>query len=169
VAEAKQETAAAQSRALEEARAESERIVRQGVDARDALRRDMDREINGRALERACELIQEALPRTQRQDLQQRWFDELFRNGGTDQLKQLSGEGDVSEVKVVSAMPLTKEQQSVLKTQLKHRLGRDVEVTEEVNERLVAGLTLTVGSVVLDGSLASKVQDAMRKANNAAN
>ena len=54
-------------------------------------------------------------------------------------------------------------------TTLKERLGRDVTVTERIDDRLVAGLTMTIGSLVFDGSLASRVQEAMRKMTDAAN
>ena len=169
LAEAKQEAASAQSKTLEEARLESERVVRQGVETRDALRRDIEREVDARALERACELIQRALPRSLREDLQKRWFDELFRDGLAKQFERLKTEEAANEVKVVSALPLTKEQQSLLRAQLKERLGRDVTVTEQTDDRLVAGLTMTIGSLVFDGSLASKIQDAMRKVKDASN
>ena len=167
IAEAKQEAASSQSKTLEEARVESERIVRQGVEARDALRRDMEREINTRALERAGELIQGALPLNLREDLQKRWFEELFRDGLAKQFERLKTEEAANEVTVVSALPLTKDQQAFLRAQLKERLGRDVTVTERTDDRLVAGLTMTIGSLVFDGSLASRIQEAMRKARDA--
>ena len=44
------------------------------------------------------------------------------------------------------------------------RLGRDVAVTEAVDETLVAGMTVTVGSLVFDGSLAAKVRKAIQRA-----
>ena len=69
---------------------------------------------------------------------------------------------------MVSALPLTKEQSAMLRARLKERLGREAAVTEETDDRLVAGLVLTVGSLVFDGSLASRIQDAMRKAKDAA-
>ena len=167
VTEAKQEAAALQGKTLENARQESERIVRQGMETRDALRRDIEREINAKALERACELIQRALPLSMREELQKRWCNDLFHDGMAKQLERLNGES-VSEVKVVSALPLTKEQSAMLRAKLKERLGKDPALTEETDDRLVAGLVLTVGSLVFDGSLATRLQDAMRKANNAA-
>lgn len=168
IAEAKQAAASSQAKTLEEARLESERIVRQGIETRDALRRDIEREIDTRALERACELIQRSLPRSLREDLQKRWFEELFRDGLAKQFERLKTEEAANEVKVVSALPLTKEQQTFLRTQLKERLGREVTVTEQTDDRLVAGLTMTIGSLVFDGSLASRIQEAMRKVKDAA-
>lgn len=167
ILEAKREATALQAKTLEEARQESERIVRQAVETRDVLRRDIEREINAKALERACELIQRALPLSLREELQKRWFEELFRDGLAKQFERLKAE-DAHEVKVVSALPLSKEQSAILRAKLKEQLGREASVTEDTDERLVAGLVLTVGSLVFDGSLASRIQDAMRKAKDAA-
>jgi F0F1-type ATP synthase membrane subunit b/b' len=168
VVEAKQEASNLKAKALADAREESERIVHQGVETRDALRRDIEREINAKALERANDLIQRALPLSLREELQTHWFDELFRDGLAKQFERLGGE-HVSEVKVVSALPLTKEQSAMLRAKLKERLGKEATVIEETDDRLVAGVVVTVGSLVFDGSLATKVQDAMRKAHDAAN
>ena len=169
IAEAKQEATASQAKTMEEARLESERVVRQGIETRDALRRDIEREIDARALERACELIQQTLPMNLREELQKRSFDDLFRDGLAKQFEWLKTEEAAHEVKVVSELPLTKEQQATLRSQLKARLGREVTVTEQTDGRLVAGLMITIGSLVFDGSLASKIQEAMRKANDATN
>ena len=167
VAGAKQEAGALQAKTLEDARQESERIVQQAVETRDALRRDIEREINAKALERANDLIQRALPLSLREELQKRWFEDLFRDGLAKQFERLNGES-ASEVKVVSALPLTKEQSATLRAKLKERLGKDATITEETDDRLVAGLVLTVGSLVFDGSLATRIQDAMRRAKDAA-
>ena len=169
IAEAKQEAVSSQAKTMEEARAESERVVRQGIETRDALRRDIEREIDARVLERACELIQRALPASLREELHKRSFDDLFRDGLAKQFERLKTEEAANEVTVVSALPLTKEQQSLLRAQLKQRLGRDVTVTEQTDDRLVAGLTMTIGSLVFDGSLASRIQEAMRKVKDASN
>jgi F-type H+-transporting ATPase subunit delta len=68
---------------------------------------------------------------------------------------------------VVSAFPLSAAQRQALTRWLSERIGRDITLSEQVDERLVAGLTITLGSLVLDGSLASKVRQAARRAHHA--
>ena len=65
---------------------------------------------------------------------------------------------------MVSACPLNAHQRETLTRRLQEKLGRDIVVHEETDERLVVGLVITLGSLVLDGSLASKVQHAARQA-----
>ena len=165
--EAKEEAESTKTKLLDEARRESERVVQLGLETRDSLRKELERGMEKRAVEHACRLIEEALPPDFRQDLQGRWLEDLFRNG-LAQLEQLKQGGEVHEVRVVSALPLTKEQRDVLRTRLKDRLGREVTVQEAVDEHLVVGLMISVGSLVFDGSLASKIRTSVRHAHDAA-
>jgi F-type H+-transporting ATPase subunit delta len=72
-------------------------------------------------------------------------------------------DGELREAKVVSAFPLSEAQRRLLQDRLKKKAGHEITLTEEADERLIAGLVLTLGSVVLDGSLASKVRGAARR------
>ncbi len=165
-AQARQEAELGKTKTLEEARAESERIVQQGMESREALRKDLDQHISQRALERACELVQHVFPGEIRRELQAQWMDDLISNGFS-QLDALPAEEHVEEAAVVSAFPLTGEQQRALQARLKEKLGRTVKVTYGTDERLVAGLTITLGNLVVDGSLATRLQRAARNAQRA--
>ena len=167
VSEAHQEAEASKAKRLEEARLESEHIVQQGIESRDALRKELERDMEKRSVERACQLVEDALPADLRREIQGRWLDELLRNGSA-QFDRLKTEGAAQEVRIVSAVPLTKEQRETLHARLKERLSKSLTVTENVDERLVAGLMITVGSLVLDGSLAAKIRKAVRHASEAA-
>jgi F0F1-type ATP synthase membrane subunit b/b' len=166
VSEANRDAESAKTRTLEAARAESERIVQQGLESRDALRRDMEQQVERRAIERACELIQATLPGQMRQDMQAQWMDDLIGDG-LGQLAGLAAQEDVTEARVASAFPLTAAQQRALQAKLKEKLGRDLKVAYVTEERLVAGLTITLGSLVVDGSLATRLKRAVRDAQHA--
>ncbi|MBI4342749.1 MAG: F0F1 ATP synthase subunit delta [Candidatus Omnitrophica bacterium] len=164
--EARQEAESLRSRRLEEARQESERIVQQGMESRDALRKELERQMEVRAIQRACELIHEALPEPFRREIQKQWLDELFRDG-LAQLDRLKGEEEVPAVKVVSAFPLEAAQRQALKARVKAAFAHELPMAEEVDPKLVAGLVITIGSLVFDGSLASRIQQIVRKAHPA--
>ncbi len=163
IVQARQEAESSKTKLLEEAHQESERVVRQGMETRDALRQELELAMEARAIERACELIQVALPAPIREGIQSRWIDELLQNGLT-QLDRLRSDDQVQDGRVVSAFPLTAAQREALRKRLREQLGRSIELAEETDEHLVAGLTITLGSVVFDGSLASKVRQAARQA-----
>ena len=58
---------------------------------------------------------------------------------------------------VTSAHPLTDDQVSALKTNLKDRLGRDVAVDLSVDPAILGGLVVKVGSQMIDGSIRTKL------------
>jgi F-type H+-transporting ATPase subunit delta len=160
---ARQEASATRAKSLEDARLESERIVQQALETRDALRKEIEQTMEARAIERACELLQAALPEPLRREIQSRWLEELMRNGAA-QLDRLKTDEPVTEARIACAFPLTTEQRSALRDKLQMTLGQAIAVSEETDHRLVAGLTITVGSRILDASLASRLQQAARRA-----
>lgn len=64
--------------------------------------------------------------------------------------------GEVSAL-VTSAEALSKAQTSGLKARLKDLLGREVAVETRVDERLLGGLKVQIGSKVIDGTLKTKL------------
>lgn len=62
------------------------------------------------------------------------------------------------DVRVVSAYPLETDQQTLLATALKQRLGREIAITTEADPTLLAGVRIYAGDLVIDGSLKSRLQ-----------
>ena len=58
---------------------------------------------------------------------------------------------------VVSAKPLTKEQSTKLAATLKAAMGKDVTLNASVDESLIGGLVVKVGSKMIDTSIRSKL------------
>ena len=81
LARARQEAESTKSRTVEEARAESDRIIHMAMSSRDALRKEIEQEMERRTIERACEMIRQSLPLGFRQQIQTLWIEELFHNG----------------------------------------------------------------------------------------
>jgi len=66
--------------------------------------------------------------------------------------------GEVN-AEVVSAHALTKTQLTALKKQLKSAIGRDVTIDASVDEALLGGLRVKVGSRMVDSSLKTKLDN----------
>lgn len=61
------------------------------------------------------------------------------------------------DAEVTSAMPLSGEQETVLKESLKKKLGSDVSLTSKVDESLIGGVIIRAGDMVIDGSIKSQL------------
>ena len=163
---AKQEAESSKGRLVEEARVESERIIQQALESREGLSKELEQGMETRAIARACELIQQILPGELREGMQSHWLDELIQDG-LSHLERVTTQEPIEEAAVVSAFPLNAEQRRMLQEQLKKKFGREIPLKEAADPRLVAGLIITLGSLVFDGSLASKLQQAARHAQHA--
>jgi F-type H+-transporting ATPase subunit delta len=64
--------------------------------------------------------------------------------------------GEVT-AEVVSAAPLTKEQTASLIATLKKRVGKDVKLKATVDESLIGGLVVKLGSMMIDTSIRAKL------------
>ena len=71
-------------------------------------------------------------------------------------LKQ-EAEGKI-EVQVRSAQELSAEQVEQIASQMAKRLGKQVSLTTETDESLIAGAVITAGDLVIDGSASGRIQ-----------
>lgn len=166
LSQARQEAESVRARTLGDARQESERIMQQALESREGVRREIEQAFEARTIERACHLIRSGLPEPLRRELHVRWFEELLHGGFGHAQGASEGEA-LSEIRVASAFPLTAEQRRVLQERLAKAFGPDVAIAEELDERLVAGVRITAGSRVLDGSLSLRIQQAAHAAHEA--
>jgi F0F1-type ATP synthase delta subunit len=146
-----------------QARAKGDEIMKQAEKSRQTLLEEMDKRITIGAIDKAAELIQNTLPQKLRQDAHAQWVADIMEDG-LGQLKSARLEQGVKEIKVVSAFPLGDDLCKALSRKLKSALGADLPVKEEVDPRMVAGIVIHIGSLVLDGSLKNKIQEKTRDA-----
>ena len=145
-------------RIINEAQQKGEEIVKQADRTRQALIAEINQKIDEGALERAAELVHQALPEHIREAIHHRWLEELI-SSSLEQLDRLHIPEGVLEVRVVSAFSLTSKQREALKAKIKEKLGRQLEIKEEVNPDIIAGLVVNIGSLVLEGSLRFKIKE----------
>lgn len=72
-----------------------------------------------------------------------------------DVLKR-DAEGKI-EVKVRSAQELTDKEQEKIAKSMARRLGKEVSITTEIDETLIAGAIVTAGDLVIDGSASGRM------------
>jgi F-type H+-transporting ATPase subunit delta len=90
----------------------------------------------------------------------------LVRNGRLSVLPEIAKlyEGLKNEsqgtldVQVISAYEMTKDQEDKLAAALKKRLDRDIRVTSEIDSKLIGGVLIRAGDLVIDGSVQGRLQ-----------
>lgn len=121
----------------------------------------MEERIAKGAVEKACELIQNTLPEKFKQDVHSQWTEELIADS-LDELRHLHIPEDANEAMITSAFPLNNEQRKNLSKKLKQLLNRDVEIKEKTDPKVIAGIVVSIGDLVLDGSLRNKIKEQAR-------
>jgi ATP synthase F1 delta subunit len=152
---------AERDRILQQTHTKSEELIQKAERSRQLLLDEINERIAKEAVNKACELIHDSLPEKLRLDIHQNWIADLME-GGFEQFERLKVPKDLKEVKIISAFPLSAEQRKNLTRKLKDVLKRDIVLQEEVDPKMVAGFVVTIGSLVLDGSLRNKVQERAR-------
>ena len=66
---------------------------------------------------------------------------------------------NIVDVTVTSAQPISKKQQDTISKALRERLGRDVNLATQIDESLIGGLIVKVGSRMIDTSIRSKLSN----------
>lgn len=146
---------------LNHARNQSDEIIQQAENSRRLLISELEERISKETINKACELIQHTLPEQFKKDVHLHWTEELIEDS-FNQLDKLQIPEDINEVKITSAFPLSDEQRKRLSKRLKQLLSRDVKYNEETDSKIVAGLIVSIGSLVLDGSLKNRIQEQAR-------
>ncbi len=152
------EADAEKEKILREARSQGEEIMKQADRSRQRLISELEERISKGAIDKACELIQDTLPEQFKRDVHSQWTEDLIK-GGLDQLRHLQIPEDINEAKITSAFPLNDAQRKNLSKQLNQLLGKDIKLKEEGDPKLVAGVVVTMGNLVLDGSLKNRIQE----------
>ncbi len=157
------DTESQRDKILNQARIQSDTIIQQADKSRQALIFELGARIEKEAINKACELMQTTLPQTLKQDVHQYWVKELLENG-FNQLRHLQLPEDVDQIKIASAFALTQEQRKDLSKKIKEVFGCEMVIKEEIEPRVVAGLIISIGSLVLDGSLKNKIEEQTKSA-----
>ena len=144
---------------LKDARIQGEATIQQADKSRGLLISELEERIARQAIDKACELIQKALPEQFKQSVHSQWIEELIENGfNQDQLEALPIQEKIQEVKIASAFPLDDGQRKNLSRKIKELLKHDITLKEEVDSKIVAGIIVSIGSLVLDGSFKNKIE-----------
>ena len=141
---------------LKEAREQGETIVKQADKSCEQIISELDQRIAKEAIKKASELIQNALPEELKLTAHSQWVKDLIETGfeKVGEVKVVEG---LKEIRVLSAFPLSESDRARLSKKVNMLLGKNMVLKVEVDPKIVAGIVVEIGSLVLDGSLRNKI------------
>ena len=163
LADARQEVAQARDGMLSEARAEAQRIVAGAKEAVGLERQQMlggvRDQVSALSIAVANKVIGGALDEKRQRHL----IDEFFSGVSAgrvlvvDEADMAWAEAVAAPVIVVSALPLSAEEQATVSKELAAQLGGEPELEFAVDPALLGGLRLKIGDRIIDGSVAGRL------------
>lgn len=146
------------SKVLDAAQIRVDEMIQQAEKARQSLLSEIEQRIEEKALKRAIELLRQALPEALRQEIHNRWINDLI-SSSLEQLDRLRVDENVDQARVVSAFSLEPGQVEALKLKIREKLGRELGLKEDLEPDIISGVIVHIGSLVFDGSLKTKIQE----------
>jgi len=143
---------------IEEAHRQSDELIERAHKTCDAIKQELEENIKKQAIDFAEILACRAIPENLKNDMHIIWLDSLIANG-IEGLDRLTIPRELHELQLHTAFALTDEQRTQLKSKLEEILERELEIKEEVNPELVAGVIIKMGNLEFNGSFSVSVKD----------
>lgn len=144
-----------------EAEAEAAHIRAEAVEAAQAERERILRELRGQVAVLAIAAAQKLIGATLDEQRQRQLLDAFFsgiEGGKVTVLNELE-DAVADSAEVISALPLTGEEQETIKKNLSAKIGKEVPVTFKVDPTIMGGVIIRVGDKVLDNSVSGHLQE----------
>ncbi|MDD5464731.1 MAG: F0F1 ATP synthase subunit delta [Candidatus Omnitrophica bacterium] len=139
-----------------QAKQQADKIVSDGHLEVEKLKVSVIKDIQAQSVELASRMIAQLLTETDKIALQYE-----FANGVIEEISRLPKEQfnvQGNQVKVVSSFLLLDRQKEALKRVLAQKTGKEIEINEKIDPKLIGGLTVELGGMVIDGTLKNKLQ-----------
>ncbi len=148
---------------IKAARLQSDHIVQQANKTRDFLLAELDEKVREAAIVQACELVQQVIPDNLRRGVHVLQVRHML-GGGLQGLAAANFPAGPGDVHITSAYDLAEDERDNLHNELRTRVGMGAQISDETDPSLIAGLVITVGGLVIDGSLKHSIQEAAKNA-----
>lgn len=159
--EAKKQSGEEKNKLLEKAREEGGRILEAAKTRAEKVNQEIEKEVQDRSVDLALKIVVKALSKTMKGALHEGLVEELLHEVEGMEMGHVPDE--TREVEIIQSHSLSPDRKKKIKEILEKKLGREVELKETFKQDMVGGLSLNLGSLVLDGSLENVLKDVARE------
>jgi len=156
--EAEKEVSRMRDQVIQDAKKEGDKIVSQAKKNEQMLREQIAQSMEEKAVEYGSEVFRLVCSEKITAEMNQHFVAELL--DALDEIDAGAISVDGSDPEICSSHALAPEQKARLETLLKEKFDAEVSVQEDVRPELLAGITLKLGSLEIDGSLLTRYQEA---------
>ena len=157
-AQANEENEKLKQEALSKARQEGERIVKQALNTKEKIREELDAQLQQKCADQSLVLIEKVLNSKSVLSLHNALVKDALEEIGKIDASKLAVNTDKGEL--IAANEITKADKEALVMSISKKTGRNISLEELTDKSLIAGITIRLGSLVIDGSLSGKLKEA---------
>lgn len=155
--EAKKEGEVLKAKLLKEAAEETEKMVKFAKSKKESLEKEMKKEIIHKSINLSRNIIRQVLSVGSLEVTHEAMVDEISQQIDGLDFGRVDKK-NVKEAEVTTIFPLKKDKKAMLKKALSDKLNTNIDIRERIDESVVAGIIIKLGNLILDGSLANKLQ-----------
>jgi len=156
IAEAQKEAEELRAKHLQESRKEIDKMVKSTQAKKENMEREVKSDVTRKSLHLSKAIIHQVFTADSLGATHDVMIEEISQQIGDIDLGQMSE--DIKEAEIVTIFPLGKEKMEMLRKKLSSKLKREIELKERIDDSVMAGILIKLGSLILDGSLANKLR-----------
>jgi F0F1-type ATP synthase delta subunit len=142
---------------VNKARLEAEEVITKAQRTKDAVRKEIEKELQLKLIDEYAKVFNMILSEKASKIFCDHLIEEFINNLKGVDPSQVSPE--VSSINVIAAVELSSNHRKEIEQVLNDKLKRPIKFVYQVDPKVVGGVALKFGSLVLDGSLKNIIQD----------
>ncbi|MBA4387807.1 MAG: hypothetical protein C0404_07490 [Verrucomicrobia bacterium] len=156
--DSEKEVAKLREQVLTDAKKEGDRIIDQAKKNEEKFRKQISQDMEEKAVEYGIEAFKMVLSEKVSEEMNRHFINELL-----DALQEVDSSVitvDANAAEFVSSHPIAADQKARLEKMLTEKFGANIKVNEKINKDMIAGLAFKLGSLEIDGTIASRLKEA---------
>lgn len=142
---------------IKQAKAQADEILERAKASVDELRDKLKREVASEGVDTAGKILKSALLKHTNEAFHNLIVDDFLENAKDFDLSKVGSH--IETVQVRSPYSLTDQHKAKIRSFIAGKIDRELKIEEITDSKVIAGIALQFGSLLLDGSLASTVND----------
>ena len=149
------------AQAQEKAKEEAEKIISQARNGKEKMREEINAELEEKAVSFACTLVKEVFDEKIYKNAHDELVDGIIRGLESIDAKKISHKVNTAEI--TSPFSLGAQEKDKIKKVLSKKADRTIDLKEKEDKDLIAGVVIKIGDLVIDGSLANRLDEAKQR------
>lgn len=142
---------------LNKARQEAEDIIVKAQNARDQIRREVEKNVESKIVDYSADIAGEVFTLKFKNELDKVLIDEFIEKLKKVDLSKLGA--DVKSADVITANPINESSLTLIKSVFKEKMSRDIQLAPKVDPKVIGGVMLQFETLMLDGSLQAAIKE----------